>query len=440
MTALVTDGLRWWAVNTPESPAIVFDGHDTVSYRELDSWTDGAAHAPAARGIGRGDRVGMIGANSLEWCVAAIGALKLGAVVVPYNNRFVAAELSYLVDNSDPALVLADDRHRARMAEALVGGSVPLGGLAEFTGLRGGEHRSVPRPDAAPDDVAVLVYTSGTTSRPKGVGFTHRGTAAFITEWAFMEPALRQGAGPTPPCGWTTGSTSTRSWPPGNGRRSSGGCRWWRCTARRCRSRTTSWLPSCPTTRCSWCGSGTGPSRRSSTCAATEVPASSLRTPGPARCSPAATTAGVTGRTVRCGWCPARTPSARSEPPESVPIEKHVTIGYSFMPNMVLLRQPDHFQLLNFLPHPTDAQRCRMQTRLLIREPAETERQRAFWDKNWKILMDVLRDEDMTLNRDLQHALSSRDAESLVFGRNEIVNQWFHTWLTGALRDPPDFG
>ncbi|MDT7751396.1 MAG: fatty-acyl-CoA synthase [Pseudonocardiales bacterium] len=195
MTALVTDGLRWWAVNTPESPAIVFDGHDTVSYRELDSWTDGAAHALAARGIGRGDRVGMIGANSLEWCVAAIGALKLGAVVVPYNNRFVAAELSYLVDNSDPALVLADDQHRARMAEALVGGSVPLGGLAEFTGLRGGEHRSVPRPDAAPDDVAVLVYTSGTTSRPKGVGFTHRGTAAFITEWAFMEPALRQGAG-----------------------------------------------------------------------------------------------------------------------------------------------------------------------------------------------------------------------------------------------------
>ncbi|MDT7642190.1 MAG: hypothetical protein QOC83_6478 [Pseudonocardiales bacterium] len=129
-----------------------------------------------------------------------------------------------------------------------------------------------------------------------------------------------------------------------------------------------------------------------------------------------------------------------SEPPESVPIEKHVTIGYSFMPNMVLLRQPDHFQLLNFLPHPTDAQRCRMQIRLLIREPAETERQRAFWDKNWKILMDVLRDEDMTLNRDLQHALSSRDAESLVFGRNEIVNQWFHTWLAGALRDPPDFG
>ncbi|MDT7583959.1 MAG: hypothetical protein QOE32_1509, partial [Pseudonocardiales bacterium] len=59
-----------------------------------------------------------------------------------------------------------------------------------------------------------------------------------------------------------------------------------------------------------------------------------------------------------------------------------------------------------------------MQIRLLIREPAETERQRSFWDKNWKILMDVLRDEDMTLNRDLQHALSSRDAESLVFGRN----------------------
>jgi fatty-acyl-CoA synthase len=197
MTSLVTDGLAWWAETTPDQPAIVFDGTDAVSYRELAAWTDAAARYLAERGLGRGDRLGVIGANSLEWCVAAIGALKLGAVVVPYNNRFVPAELRYLVQNSEPVLVAADEPHRPRMAEALEGSTIELLDLAEFTVLRGRpvDTEPLPRPDADPDDVAVLVYTSGTTSNPKGVEFTHRSTHAFIHEWGLMEPAIRPGNG-----------------------------------------------------------------------------------------------------------------------------------------------------------------------------------------------------------------------------------------------------
>jgi len=118
------------------------------------------------------------------------------------------------------------------------------------------------------------------------------------------------------------------------------------------------------------------------------------------------------------------------EPPETAPIEEHVTAGYSFMPNMVMLRQPDHFQLLTFLPHPRSAERCRMEIRLLIPEPADTEEQRTLWDKNWRILMAVLRDEDMGLNRDLQMAMGNENApRTLLVGRNEVVNQRFHAWL-----------
>jgi fatty-acyl-CoA synthase len=195
MTALVTDGLAWWAETTPDQPAIVFDGRDTVDYAGLARWTDAAALALAERGLGPGDRFGIIGGNSLEWCVAAIGALKLGAVVVPYNNRFVASELRYLVGDSEPTLVAADDRHRPQMADALDDGGPELLALSEFTGLRETRVEPVPRPAAGPDDIAVLVYTSGTTSNPKGVEFTHRGTQAFIHEWGLMEPALRPGAG-----------------------------------------------------------------------------------------------------------------------------------------------------------------------------------------------------------------------------------------------------
>ena len=131
--------------------------------------------------------------------VAALGALKLGAVVVPFNNRFTPDELRYLVDDSGPAMVLADDANRDRMAAALArppaaSGAVALRPLGAFTGLRHERVAPVPRPAAGPDDVTQIVYTSGTSSRPKGVLFTHRSTFNLIADFAFAEPALRPGA------------------------------------------------------------------------------------------------------------------------------------------------------------------------------------------------------------------------------------------------------
>jgi len=65
MTELVTDGLSSWARQAPDRPAIVFDGTDRVDYRTLDRWTDAAAHFHAAAGLRAGDRIGIIGDNSL---------------------------------------------------------------------------------------------------------------------------------------------------------------------------------------------------------------------------------------------------------------------------------------------------------------------------------------------------------------------------------------
>jgi fatty-acyl-CoA synthase len=199
MTELVTDGLCYWARQAPGRPAIVFDGTDRVDYQELDRWTDAAAHLHAEGGLRAGDRIGIIGDNSLEWVVAAIGALKLGAVVVPFNNRFTPGELRYLVDDSGPRTVLADEAHRDRMAAALARSPaaeapVALRPLGAFASLRGEQPVPVPRPAAGPDDVTQIVYTSGTSSRPKGVLFTHRSTFNLIADFAFAEPALRPGA------------------------------------------------------------------------------------------------------------------------------------------------------------------------------------------------------------------------------------------------------
>jgi fatty-acyl-CoA synthase len=194
MTELVTDGLSYWAQQAPRRPAIVFDGADAVDYQALDRWTSAAAHFLADHGLRPSDRIGIVGDNSLEWVVAAIGALKLGAVVVPFNNRFTPDELRYLVDDSEPRLALTDEAHRDRMTAALDGSGVPLLGLGEFTALRREQAAPVPRPQAGPDDITQIVYTSGTSSRPKGVLFTHRSTFNLIADFAFAEPALQPGA------------------------------------------------------------------------------------------------------------------------------------------------------------------------------------------------------------------------------------------------------
>lgn len=195
MTELVTDGVSYWARQTPERHAIVFDGTDTVDYRALDRWTDAAALHLAAGGLSPGDRIGIIGDNSLEWVVSAIGALKLGAIVVPLNNRFTPEELRYLIDDSTPGLVLADADHHERISMAVQGTSTQTRRLEDFTALRDEPHRPVPRrEDAKPDDITQIVYTSGTTSHPKGVIFTHHSTFNLIADLAISEPAFRPGA------------------------------------------------------------------------------------------------------------------------------------------------------------------------------------------------------------------------------------------------------
>src|SRR4029077_10097130 len=107
----------------------------------------------AGGGLRAGDRIGINGDNSLEWVVAAIGALKLGAIVVPFNNRFTPDELRYLVDDAEPRMVLADEAHRARMGAAVAAlpSAVAVRPLAASTALRHERAAPVPRPAAGPD-------------------------------------------------------------------------------------------------------------------------------------------------------------------------------------------------------------------------------------------------------------------------------------------------
>jgi phenylpropionate dioxygenase-like ring-hydroxylating dioxygenase large terminal subunit len=118
------------------------------------------------------------------------------------------------------------------------------------------------------------------------------------------------------------------------------------------------------------------------------------------------------------------------EDPGDADLGRHVTESHFVGPNSTLLRQPDHFQLLTFRPHPADPARSRMEMRVLVPTleasgfgEAEWEKR---WNKNWQILLDVLHAEDFPLLRASQEAVSSADAGGMMLGRNEVVNQIFH--------------
>ncbi len=194
MSLMVTDPLRYWAQNQPDQAALVFDGGEQVTYGELDAWTDTVAARILDHGVEPGDRVGIVGNNSLDWCAGALGALKAGAIVACYNHRLVADELRYLIDNSDPSVILAGVEHNDRLAETgRLGSSIAQISLADVAADRATLRRTIPPVHVDPDEPAVIVYTSGTTAKPKGVVFTHRTTFSFIFEWSLMEPTYQHG-------------------------------------------------------------------------------------------------------------------------------------------------------------------------------------------------------------------------------------------------------
>jgi fatty-acyl-CoA synthase len=192
MTGLVTDPIAWWAKLQPDEPAISFSG-SVVTYRELDAWTAAVGADFAARGVEIGDRVAVAGGNCLEWCVAALGALRAGAILVPLNIRLVVDELSYLVGETAPKIVLADADRRELMKDvASHGHAFELVDLESVTEFRDAAPSAFRR-EADPKSPAVIVFTSGTTARPKGVIFSHESTLNFIFEWSLIEPDFTRG-------------------------------------------------------------------------------------------------------------------------------------------------------------------------------------------------------------------------------------------------------
>jgi long-chain acyl-CoA synthetase len=182
----VADLVTAAAQRTPEQQAIVdVTGGITLTWAEFDAAVSAEAVRLTDAGVSAGDRVLVRLGNGAPFCISVLGALRAGAVAVPFGPVAVARELEIVLADCTPAAVVAPegDEVTARCAEA-VGARVlpPPDSAARTDGL-------VPDQGQGGEEIALLIYTSGTTGSPRGVRLSHRAVLANRAQTAALRPA-----------------------------------------------------------------------------------------------------------------------------------------------------------------------------------------------------------------------------------------------------------
>jgi long-chain acyl-CoA synthetase len=171
---------------TPDAPACRFAG-TTTTYAELDEQSGRVAAGFGSAGLGPGQVVALQLPNIAPFLIAYFGALKAGLVVLPLNPLLMAPELEYHLTDSAAAMLIGFEGMHAEAVKACETTGVPLYLISMGSGPLPDGTRSAlelfsPAPleepggdvtPRSPDDTAVLVYTSGTTGKPKGAELTH---------------------------------------------------------------------------------------------------------------------------------------------------------------------------------------------------------------------------------------------------------------------------
>jgi amino acid adenylation domain-containing protein len=180
----------------PDSPAVVAREGE-LTYAELDAHSDRLASRLLALGVGIGDRVGLFLPKSLDAVVAVYGVMKAGAAYVPIDPSSKDHRAGYIAGNCGVKVLISSTKKKAQWP------AFSAVGVEQIIAMDGEEELSLdgtsvhPRSwvDAAPprelpyvisQDLAYILYTSGSTGDPKGVMLTHRNCLAFV-EWAVDE-------------------------------------------------------------------------------------------------------------------------------------------------------------------------------------------------------------------------------------------------------------
>lgn len=174
---ILADPVRGHAADRPDAAALTF-GTNTLTYAQLDERASRVANALLSLGVGPGDRVALLSKNRPEFFEVMFGCSKIGAVMAGLNWRLAAAEITAIVHDAQPAVILVADEQRGLLTDEAC--RVPnlhavMSLDTEYEPWLSAASSIDPYVHVDDDAVVLLLYTSGTTGLPKGVELTNLG-------------------------------------------------------------------------------------------------------------------------------------------------------------------------------------------------------------------------------------------------------------------------
>ncbi len=166
----------------------VIAGAERLTFADLGRLSDDVARGLVARGVAKGDRVGIAMRNCPGWIIGYMAAIKAGAIATLLNGWWQTEELRHALDLTAPKLILADAPRAARIAQ--IAGDWDLVALpvdrpaAEALAALMGADAATQLPEITPDDDATILFTSGSTGEAKGALSTHRAVTTAVYVYA----------------------------------------------------------------------------------------------------------------------------------------------------------------------------------------------------------------------------------------------------------------
>lgn len=174
----------------PDRECMIFEG-EKWTYAQVDERINRLANALAAVGIGKGDRVGMLQVNCPEYIECYFAAAKIGAIFVPLNFRAKSEELIFMIENAGIKILFVGNQY-AEMAEKMllelpkVKHCITLDesnkGMLNYKSILHSSSADEYMSEIGDEDVTILMYTAGTTGRPKAVPLGHNAFVNYILE------------------------------------------------------------------------------------------------------------------------------------------------------------------------------------------------------------------------------------------------------------------